>query len=79
MVSKIKQKLPFLIAIFFAFVFRTLCFAESVQGIGSGEGAHYLEYNKSRAINARDYGLFPDSSMDQSSMLARAIKYASDN
>ena len=38
-----------------------------------------MEYNQSRSINARDYGLIPDSSIDQSSMLARAIKYASEN
>ena len=77
--GKMNQRLPFLIAIFLALVFRTLCFAESIQGIGSGEGSHYFEYNKSRSINARDYGLLPGSSMDQSSMLARAIKYASES
>jgi hypothetical protein len=64
---------------FLTLVFQALCFAESIQGDGSGEGAHYLEYNQSRSINARDYGLIPDSSIDQSSMLARAIKYASEN
>ncbi len=68
-----------MIAIFLALVFQALCFAESIQGIGSEEGAQYLEYNKSRSINARDYGLLHGSSMDQSSMLDRAIKYASES
>ena len=77
--GKMNQRLPFLIAIFLTLVFQTLCFAESIQGVGAGEGGHYLEYNRSRSINARDYGLIPGSSMDQSSMLARAINYASDN
>ena len=63
-----------MIAIFLALVFQALCFAESIQGIGSEEGAQYLKYNKSRSINARDYGLLTGSSMDQSSMQARAIK-----
>ena len=72
------QKLPFLSVIFLTFVFQALCFAESIQGDGS-EGVHYLEYNQSRSINAEDYGLIPGSSMDQSSMLVRAIKYASEN
>jgi hypothetical protein len=75
----VNQKLPFLSVMFLTLVFQALCFAESIQGDGSGEGAHYLEYNQSRSINARDYGLIPDSSIDQSSMLARAIKYASEN
>ena len=77
--GKINQRLPFLSAIFLAVIFQTLCFAESIQGVGSGEGAHYFEYNQSRSINARHYGLIPDSSIDQSSMLVRAIKYASEN
>ena len=71
------QKLPFLSVIFLTLVFQALCFAESIQGDGS-EGVHYLEYNQSRSINAEDYGLIPGSSMDQSSMLARAIQYASE-
>jgi parallel beta-helix repeat protein len=75
----VNQKLPFLGVIFLTLVFEALCFAESIQCVGSGEGAHYFEYNQSRSINARDYGLIPDSSIDQSSMLARAIKYASGN
>jgi parallel beta-helix repeat protein len=74
----VNQKLPFLSVIFLTLVFQALCFAESIQGVGAGEGAHYLEYNKSRSINAEDYGLIPGSSMDQSSMLARAIQYASE-
>ena len=74
--GNMNQKLPILIAIFSALVFQPLCFAESIQSIGSGEESHYLEYNQSRSINAKDYGLIPGSSMDQSSMLARAIKYA---
>jgi hypothetical protein len=49
------QKLPILIAIFSALVFQPLCFAESIQRIGSGEESHYLEFNRSRSINARDY------------------------
>ena len=77
--GKMNQRLPFLSTIFLTLVFQTLCFAESIQGVGAGKGAHYLEYNQSRSINARDYGLIPGSSMDQSSMLARAIKYASGN
>ena len=72
------QKIPFLSVIFLTLVFQALCFAESTQGVGAREGAHYLEYNKSRSINAEDYGLIPGSSMDQSSMLARAIQYASE-
>jgi parallel beta-helix repeat protein len=76
--GEMNQRLPLLIAIFLALVFQVLCFAESIQGVGAGEGAHYFEYNQSRSINARDYGLIPGSSMDQSSMLARAIKYASE-
>ena len=76
--DEMNQSLPSLIAIFLALVFQALCFAESIQGVGAGEGEHYLEYNRSRSINARDYGLIPGSSMDQSSMLARAIKYASE-
>jgi hypothetical protein len=74
----VNQTLPFLSVIFLTLVFQALCFAESTQGVGAGEGAHYLEYNKSRSINAEDYGLIPGSSMDQSSMLARAIQYASE-
>ena len=77
--DEMNQSLPSLIAIFLALVFQALCFAESIQGVGAGEGAHYLEYNRSRSINARDYGLISGSSMDQSSMLTRAIKYASEN
>ena len=72
------QRLAFLSATFLAVALQVLCFAESIQGVGAGEGEHYLEYNRSRSINARDYGLIPGSSMDQSSMLARAIKYASE-
>jgi len=77
--DEMNQSLPSLIAIFLALVFQALCFAESIQGVGAGEGEHYLEYNRSRSINARDYGLISGSSMDQSSMLTRAIKYASEN
>ena len=77
--GKMNQRLPFLIATFLSVIFETLCFAESIQGVGAEEGAHYFEYNQSRSINARDYGLIPGSSMDQSSMLARAIKYACGN
>ena len=76
--GKMNQSLPFLIATFLSVIFQALCFAELIQGVGAGEGEHYLEYNRSRSINARDYGLIPGSSMDQSSMLARAIKYASE-
>ena len=76
--GKMNQRLAFLSATFLAVVLQALCFAESIQGVGAGEGEHYLEYNRSRSINARDYGLIPGSSMDQSSMLARAIKYASE-
>ena len=81
LLTRITSLLVFMkyIPLFLAVVFQTLCFAESIQGVGAGEEAHYLEYNRSRSINARDYGLLPGSSMDQSSMLARAIKYASGN
>ena len=54
-------------------------FAESIQSIGSGEESHYLEFNRSRSINARDYGLLSGSSMDQSSILAQVMKYASED
>ena len=76
--GKMNQRLPFLIATFLSVVFQTLCLAESIQGVGAGEGAHYFEYNQSRSINARDYGLIPGSSMNQTSMLAQALKYASE-
>ena len=81
LLTRITSLLVFMkyIPLFLAVVFQTLCFAESIQGVGAGEGAHYLEYNRSRSINARDYGLLPGSSMDQSSMLARAIKHASED
>ena len=57
--------------------FPKLCFAES-KALDQVRW-HYLEFNRSRSINAIDYGLLSGSSIDQSSMLARAIKYASGN
>ena len=77
--GNMNQRLPILSATFLAVVFQPLCFAESIQSIGSGEESHYLEFNRSRSINAIDYGLLSGSSIDQSSMLARAIKYACGN